>query len=144
MGNIDYWPSEEGYIVEGSPVMMCVAGGTITENACVKCSATTVGQVTVTESTTWGECIAVALRAASTGEIVPVAFEGIVKMLSDATLALGQHVASSAAGANKLIDTPTSANIRLGTNGTSWVMGTLLQAAATEADEVLLWIGRWT
>ena len=144
MVNVDYWPQEEGYIVEGSPVMMCVAGGTITENGCVKISATTAGQVTVTESATWGECIAVALRAGSTGEMVPVAFEGVVKMLSDATMALGLHVCSSGATGNKLIDGPATANVKLNGQGTAWLMGTLLQEATKPGDEVLLWIGRYT
>ena len=142
MGNVDYWPQEEGYIYEGAPVIQCLAGGDITENACVKLSATAVGEVTVTESTTWGECIGVALRAVSSGQHVPVAFGGIVKMLSDATLALGHQVSSSAAGGNKLIDSAASANMMNGDTGSAHFMGTILQAAATEADEILLLIGR--
>ena len=137
MAGTDYWPQEEGYIYEGAPVMQCVASGAITENACVKLAAATVGNVVVAQSTTWGECIGVALRAVATGQVVPVAFGGIVKMLADATLALGHQVVSSAAGGNKLIDGPGTANVKIGSNGTAFLMGTILQAAATEGDEIL-------
>jgi len=140
----DYWPQEEGYIVEGAPVMMCVSGGTITEMACVYLSGTTAGQVTVTTNAAWGDSIGVALRAVSgAGKMVPVAFAGVVKLLADATLALGQQVCNQAAGGNKIIDTPTSANIKLGDNGTAYVLGIALQAAADDEDEILVLLGRW-
>ena len=139
----DFWPQEEGYIYEGAPVMMCVAGAAITENGCVKLSATTAGQVTVTESTTWGECIGVALRAVASGKVVPVAFGGIVKILADGTFALGLQVVSSAAGGNKVIDGAASANMSIGDGGSAHFMGTLLQASSDDLDEVLLLIGRW-
>ena len=143
MAGTDYWPQEEGYIYEGAPVMQCVASGAITENACVKLAAATVGNVVVSESTTWGECIGVALRAVSSGQVVPVAFGGIVKMLADATLALGHQVVSSALGGNKLIDGAASAAMACGDTGSAHFMGTLLHAAADDEDEVLLLIGRW-
>lgn len=144
MAGSDYWPQEEGYIVEGSPVMMCKSAGTITEMACVLCSATASGVVTVDHSTVWGDCIGVALRASTaTGQMIPVAFSGIVKMLADATLALGQQVCNQAGESNKIIDTPTSANLLLGDNGTAYVLGTTLQAAADDEDEILVLLGRW-
>ena len=143
MAGSDYWPQEEGYIVEGSPVMMCVASGAITEMACVKLASTTAGQVTVATNAIWGDSIGVALRSASSGQVLPVAFAGVVKLLADATLALGQQVCNQAAGVNKIIDTPTSVNIKLGDNGTAYVLGTALQAAADDEDEILVLLGRW-
>jgi len=141
---VDYWPQEEGYIVEGAPVMMCKSAGTITEMANVKISATAVGCVTVDHSAVWGDCIGVALRASTTaGQMIPVAFEGIVKVLTDATLALGQTVCNQAGESNKVIDTPASANLMQGDDGgTAYVLGTLMQAATTEGDEVLMMLGR--
>ena len=144
MAAADYWPQEEGYIVEGSPVMMCVSGGAITEMACVKLSATTAGQVTVSTNAAWGDSIGVALRDVSAaGKMVPVAFHGVIKMLADATLALGQQVCNQAAGGNKIIDTPTSANLLLGDDGSAYVLGTTLQEAADDEDEILVLLGRW-
>jgi hypothetical protein len=143
MAKADYWPQEEGYIVEASPVMMCEASGAITEMECVKLSSTSAGKIVVEDAAAWGDSIGVALRAVSDGQMVPVAFAGIVKMLADATLALGQQVCNSAAGSNKIIDTPTSVNIKLGDNGTAYVLGITLQEAADDEDEILVLLGRW-
>ena len=142
MAGADYWPQEEGYIVEGAPVIMCVSSSGITENACVRLTATTAGQVTVGVGAVWGDCIGVALRACNSGQVVPVAFGGIVKMLADATLALGQHVCNQATGGNKVIDLPVSANVLIGTQGTAYVLGLALQEAADDEDEILVLLGR--
>ena len=123
--------------------MMCTSGTAITENCVVRLTATTAGTVTVGITAAWGDCIGVALRAVDSGQMVPVAFHGVVKMLADATLALGQQVCSSAAGANKVIDTPTSANLLLGDDGSAYVLGTALQEAADDEDEILILLGRW-
>lgn len=142
MAGTDYWPQEEGYIVEGSPVMMCYADGTITENSAVILGGTTAGVVRVAVSTVWGDAMAVALRSAATGQMVPVAFAGVVKMLVGGTLALGQQVCNEVGGV-EVIDTPTSVNIKLGDNGTAYVLGTALQAATDDEDEILILLGRW-
>jgi len=140
---VDRWPQEEGYIVEGNPVMMCVSGGTITENASVMLSATTAGQVTVTHGANWGDAIGVALRAVTvTGDMVPVAFGGIVKMLNDGTIALGETVCNLGDDTSKVIDTASSANMMLGDNGTAYVLGIALHAGVTDGDEILVMLGR--
>jgi hypothetical protein len=139
----DYWPQEEGYIVEGSPVVLCKATSAITEMACVRLTATTAGQVSVGVGAAWGDCIGVALRACDNGGMVPVAFSGVVKMLADATLALGQHVCNQATGGNKIIDAPAVANVKLGANGSAYLLGTALQAAFNDGeDEILILLGR--
>ena len=138
----DYWPQEEGYIVEGAPVIMCVSTSVITEMACVRLTATTAGVVSVGVGAVWGDCIGVALRACSSGQMVPVAFKGVVKMLADATLALGQHVCNQATGGNKIIDGPAAANVMLGDDGTAYILGTTLQAATDDEDEILILLGR--
>jgi hypothetical protein len=139
----DYWPQEEGYIVEGSPVMMCKAGGSIGEMDCVYLSATASGCVTVATNALWGDSIGVALRSATTGQMVPVAFDGIVKLIANATIALGQMVCNAAAATAKIIDTPVSANCIKGDTGTAYILGTALQAAVTHGDEILVMLGVW-
>ena len=138
----DYWPQEEGYIVEGSPVMMCLSTTNITEMCCIRLTATTAGVVSVGVGAAWGDCIGVALRACTSGEMVPVAFNGVVKLLADATLALGQHVVNQATGGNKIIDPAASASCKMGTNGSAYILGTALQAAANDEDEILVLLGR--
>ena len=143
---VDYWPQEEGYIVEGSPVMMCVSASTIGENSSVYLSASTAGQVTVAASIAWGDSIGVALRAVTvTGQMVPVAFAGIVKMIGNCTLALGDNVCSNGDDTAKVIDVPTSLNIMNGSDvGTAYILGTALHAAVGDnlGDEILVLIGR--
>ena len=143
MAAADYWPQEEGYIVEGATVVQCVTAGTITEMACVKISGTTAGQITVDHSAAWGDAIGVALRACTvTGQMIPVAFDGVVKLLADATLAAQQLVCSAGSDTSKIIDAPTSVNLMLGDNGTAWVLGVSLQAAADDEDQILVLLGR--
>ena len=143
---VDYWPQEEGYIVEGSPVMMCVSTGTISEGACVKLDTTVSGQVSVDHSAAAGDAIGVALRAVTiTGQMVPVAFEGIVKMVAAATLGLGTLCVSKGTDSSNIVDCAGSDTIfGIGdTAGDQYILGTCLQAAATTGDEILVLLGRW-
>jgi len=140
---VDFWPQEEGYIVEGAPVMMCVAGAAIEEMACVKLSATTAGQVTVITNAAWGDSMGVALRSAATGQRVPVAFEGVVKLIANATIALGEMVVNAAAKSCYVVDAPVSADVMKGDTGSAYVLGTALQAATTHGDEILVLLGVW-
>ena len=138
----DYWPQEEGYIVEGATVMMCVTSGTITENACVIISGTTAGQVTVDHSAAYCDAVGVALRACTvTGQMIPVAFDGIVKMLADATLTAQQLVGSAGSDTSKIIDHAAS-NSCATNSGTAYILGMALQAAADDEDQILVLLGR--
>jgi hypothetical protein len=123
--------------------MMCKAGGTIEEMACVYLSATASGCVTVATNAIWGDSIGVALRSATVGQAVPVAFDGIVKLIANATIALGQQVCNAAAKSCYVIDTPVSANCIKGDTGTGYILGTALQAAITNGDEILVMLGVW-
>ena len=139
----DYWPQEEGYIVEGAPVLMCLAAGAIGEMDCVTLSAATAGSVSVVTNAIFGDSMGVALRSAGTGQMVPVAFDGIVKLIANASIALGQQVMNEAAATALIIDTPVSANVMVGDTGTCYVLGTALQAALTHGDEILVMLGVW-
>jgi len=141
---VDYWPQEEGYIVSGAPVMMCKTTGDVGEMSCVKLSATTAGQVSVIASAAAGDSIGVALRAGVvTGQYIPVAFKGVIKILTGATLALGLQVQSDGTDSSQMVDTGTSANIMLGEDGSQIVMGLTLQEATNDEDEILVLLGRW-
>ena len=142
----DFWPQEEGYIVEGSPNMMCLASGAIAEFACVKLSATATGVVTVAASAAAGDSIGVALRSAADGQMLPVCFEGICKMIADATITLGQSVQSYGANTAAVVDSGGSEDhVGYGdTAGTKKLLGTALHASADQNDdEILVWVGRW-
>lgn len=137
----DYWPQEEGYIVEGSPVMMCKSAGTITEMACIKIQAGGAGYVQVDHSAAAGDSIGVALRAVTvTGQMVPVAFGGIVKMLANCTLAVQQPVTAVGTDTAKVVaSTLIHGSDDLYFNeGTAWILGMNLQAGVTTSDEILV------
>ena len=140
---VDYWPQEEGYIVEGAPVLMCLAAGAIGEMDCVTLSAATAGSVSVVTNAIYGDSMGVALRSAGTGEMVPVAFDGIVKLIANATITLGQHVMNAPAATALINDADVSANCMVGDTGTAYILGTAMQAAVTNGDEILVLLGVW-
>jgi hypothetical protein len=143
MVGTDYWPQEEGYIVEGTPVAMCYAAAAVGEMSCVKLSTTTAGRLEVAASAGAGDSLGVALRATSGGQMIPVAFGGVVKLLVGGTLALGAPVIAHGSDTAKVTDTGTSLDIMIGDNGTQRIMGLALHAGATLADEILVLLGRW-
>lgn len=134
----DYWPQEEGYIVEGSPVMMCKTAGTITEMACVLIQAGGAGYVQVDHSAAAGDSVGVALRACTvTGQMIPVAFGGIVKMLADSSIAVMEPVQSAGSDTAKVVDGPAS-NVLFINNSNKSILGIALQAGVTDGDEILV------
>ena len=93
MVTIDWYPDEEGSIVDGLICGFCYADGAIAEGNIVKWGTTAAGRVAVIVSAAVGDGIGVALKAASgAGVMVPVAFSGIVKMLVNETLVIGDLV----------------------------------------------------
>jgi len=129
--------------------MMCVTDGTIVEMACCKVTASaTAGEVHVDHSALMGDSIGVALRACTvTGEAIPVAFGGIVKMLADSTIIVQQCLISQGTDSSKVVRMNAAANV--GSNdlwinysaaalGTAWIMGLALQAGITDGDEILM------
>jgi len=131
MVGIDYWPQEEGYIVEGSPVMMCYAAAAVGEMSCVKLSATTAGRIDVAASAAAGDSIGVALRATAGAQMIPVAFSGVVKLVVAGTLALGAPVIAHGSDTAKIVDTGTSTDVMIGDSGTQRILGLALHAGVT-------------
>lgn len=139
----DYWPQEEGYIVEGSPVMMCQTAGTITEMATVEINTGAAGYILVDHGSAHGDSIGVALRACTvTGQMIPVAFGGIVKLLANSTIVVQQTLISNGTDDAKVIRMNAAANV--GSNdlyfngGSAWLLGMALQAGITHGDEILV------
>ena len=143
MVGIDYWPQEEGYIVEGTPVAMCVAAAAISEMAAVKLSSTAVGSINVATNAAKGDSIGVALRAATAaGDMIPVAFGGIVKMVVGGTLALQDCVLTEGLGNSDVIQTQNSTDLVIADQAGYSILGMALHAGATIADEILVLLGR--
>ena len=137
----DYWPQEEGYIVEGSPVVMCKTAGTIGEMSCIEINAGGSGYVLVDHGSSKADAIGVALRACTaTGQMIPVAFGGVVKMLADSTIVVQEPVCSNGDDTSKVIGAMafcTSDDLYFN-EGTAWLLGYALQAGVTDGDEILV------
>ena len=134
----DYWPDKEGYIFEGCTVLPCYASaGTIAEMACVKLVATNAGYISVDHSAAGADSIGVALRAAAQYDIIPVAFNGVVKMIAGCTIALGDAVIGSGTDSSIVYDCDTFD----GACAASEHLGTALQAGGTTGDEILVLLG---
>ena len=61
----DYWPSEEGAIVEGGLVLNCYADGAISEGSSVKWGTAAANRLPVAATAAFGDACGVALKAAS-------------------------------------------------------------------------------
>lgn len=139
MVTVDWYPDEEGSIVDGLICGFCYADGAIAEGNIVKWGTSASGRVAVIVSAAIGDGIGVALKAASgAGAYVPVAFSGIVKMLVNETLAIGDLVISN----NTVTIVGVGASNTLCINSaTQKILGCLMQAAADDEDEVLVLLG---
>lgn len=142
----DRWPDEEGYIVEGIVIGFCEAGNTLTANrGCARGTAAT-GKIVVTTPAGVGDSVGVALKAASAGEKVPVAFSGVIKMVSTGTFNAGEFITGGAAGRAKCgqaAANTSSLNLFKAAGSTgSYILGMALQTAAAEGDECLILLGK--
>ena len=130
----DYWPTEEGYIFEGCMVLPCKAAGTISEMHVVYPSATAVGVITVNHhDTTFGIGCGVALRAANTDDMIPVAFNGVVKLTCHTTIELGEAICAGTTSGHILNNRTWD-----GAADTVNLLGWALQKCLTSGDEILV------
>jgi hypothetical protein len=137
---IDYYPDEEGSIVDGFICGFCYADAACNANEIVTWGTSASGRVAVTPSAAVGDGIVVALKAAAgAGSIIPVAFSGIVKLTALETLAIGEFVTS--ASSVGVFSERVSASITMN-NGTHCLLGCTMQAGADDdGDELLILLG---
>jgi hypothetical protein len=135
----DWYPDEEGSIVDGLICGFCYADGAIGEGNIVKWGTSAAGRVAVAASTAVGDGIGVALKEASgAGAYIPVAFSGIVKMTVDETLAIGDLVISESV--TQIVGVGDSTTLTIN-SATQKIIGCLMQASTDEDDEVLVLLG---
>jgi hypothetical protein len=122
---VDYWPSEEGAIVEGGLVLNCTAAAAISEGSCVKWGTAAANTLPVAATAAYGDSCGVALKAATAaGDIIPVCFHGLVKMMLGETLVIGDAViAMGTTGKVYGIEAASSASLESVTGATVWILG---------------------
>lgn len=148
---VDLYPDEEGHISDGLVIGYCKAQTTIVQNAAVQLHATSVsGAVSVAPSALDADCCAVALKAASAGDFIPVCFYGVVKMYGGSTITAGDVVCNDASGIYvaplPIFTDATILDYYAGFNngGSLYRLGLALQNAnaATTGGELLVLIGK--
>jgi len=135
----DYYPDEEGSIVDGLICGFCYADAAVGEGQIVTWGTSASGRVAVTPGAAIGDGIGVALKAASgAGAYIPVAFSGIVKMTTAETLAIGALVISNSSLAVVGMGASTTITIN---SATQKILGCTMQACVAPADELLVLLG---
>ena len=137
---VDYYPDEEGSIVDGFICGFCYADAACNANEIVTWGTSASGRVAVTPSAIRGDGIGVALKAAAdTGSIIPVAFSGIVKLVTNETMTIGNFVTSQSSIAVSAERTAASMCLNAGTHT---ILGCTMQAGADDdGDEMLVLLG---
>ena len=151
MAATDLFPNKDGYIEDGHVVGFCYADDvTMTAGSFVTWGASRANYVGVAVSTDACDAVGMCLRTPSAvGDIVPVAFKGIVKAACHSTIAIGDLVGISSTTVTALIEALAAyASNTLAHNSslyTARILGMALQGGnndGTEADEVLVMIGK--
>ena len=144
----DYYPKKDGHIEDGLLVGFCKAATSITVNSAVAIGNTTVSGVISVVSASFNTGVGWATKAANTNDMVPVVFYGIVKAVGSTSVAIstGQSVVSdtTAGRVTNLAVMNATTTCTLVTNsgtGTIHILGMALQAATTDADEILILVG---
>jgi len=134
----DWYPDEEGSIVDGLICGFCVAENAFNANEIVTYGTSVIDYVAVDKSAAVGDGIGVALKAAgAAGAIVPVAFSGIVKLTLGETLTIGNLVISGSS--ITVVGMGASTTIYIN-SATQHILGCVLQAGDV-GDEVLTLLG---
>jgi len=141
----DYWPSEEGIIVEGLTFFAkCTAA--VAEAAPCKIGTPASGVIAVTTAAAVGDAILVGLKAGGAGEYIPVAESGLMKMTANQTAAItaGEFVMNSAEGGVIHCLIPAWNKHKHG-GGASYILGLAMQTSQGSklADEIIVLLGKY-
>ena len=151
---VDLYPDEEGHISDGLVIGYCKVQATIVQNQAVYLHSTSVsGAVSVAPCANDSDSYAVALKAASAGDYIPVCFYGVVKMYGGSTITAGDVVCNDASGifvgtmpTYQVGNSPTYLEhyACVANGGTIYRLGLALQNGngATTGGELLVLIGK--
>lgn len=141
---IDYWPEQDGIIVKGMICSFCRADAAIPAGRIVAWGAGSgVSIVSVKSSAAIGDGCGVALKAAgAAGDIIPVVFSGIIKLVTDETLSIGNLVTNLSSLYIAGVGASNTLAINSDAAATGTILGCVMQAgAADDGDEVLVMLG---
>jgi hypothetical protein len=144
----DTYPDEEGYLGKGLVVRMCKANGAIELHSGVFIAATAVNNyISVVAGAADGDSVGIALKAASDGGYLPVAFYGMVKLLAGDTIN-EQDIIINDSNPTYMLPVPTYTAGQLAVwrslnnTGTQCRLGMAVTGAAASGDEFVAIIGK--
>lgn len=137
----DWYPDEEGVLVDGLSLGWCIASSTITALGAVKLDTATAGNIVVTAAADF-EGIGIAMRGGSSSDYIPILLYGVVKQMLGNACLVGNAVGSGTTAGYVLAAATTIANVNLlrGINYTGTVehIGKALQGGTTGAEILVL------
>lgn len=151
MTSTDYFPNKDGYIEDGHVVGFCYADDvTMTAGSFVQFGASRANYVAVAVAAEAADSVGMCLRTPSAiGDIVPVAFMGVVKAAVHSTIAIGDLVSNSKTTVTAVIEalgaytSNKQVHNNIGGNFTARILGTALQGGnGTAPDEILILLGK--
>ena len=152
MATVDQWDSQEGaYISQGRVIGYVTLGTACVAGDILGFAGTPAANKIVMDLYT-GEAngVGVCLKSGVTGDMVPVCFYGVCKMLAFSVCTAGGFVSSSGTpgttityGAVTPVTAHTNADhwARLSSTGTAFILGQCLQAGTTVGNQLLVLIG---
>lgn len=147
------WDSEEGYIAQGTDIGFCTLGTAVVSGECVAFGTSAANQIVVKKWAAAGDSVGIAKKGGVTGDVIPVVFYGVVKLVAAQTVTVGQVVRNAATAGTTItfgncvpipnLSTGTAAPLHVSENGTgtAHVLGLALQDGAAPGDEILVLIG---
>ena len=141
----DYFPKKDGYVDDGMVIGYCIAEDTtMAAGSYVTLGTTVANYIAVKVSVATADSVGMCLRAPSAiGDVVPVAFQGVVKTAVHSTVTVGNLISNSMTTVTAVVEAlgaHASANL-LFNAGTAYILGTALQSGVP-ADEILVMLNK--
>jgi hypothetical protein len=143
---VDAYAEEDGVLLDGFSIGFCTLVNVVAGLQQVALGATqVVGTVSVLAGSAQGDSVGIAMKGGNTGDVVPVLLYGVAKLTIIGTGVAGVSVESGVTSGQAVpVATQTAgAFTRYKTfnwTGTAFILGKMLQTAATSGDSVLVLI----
>jgi len=145
----DWWPTQEGRIVDGLTLNCIAEDSAIVEGSAVCFGTSTSGQITVDGASGLGDGWGVALKAsAAAGDPVPILVFGLYKMTTSngsGNPVQGEFVMNSTTiyvtsteDCGFTYDTLAAMDV----GGASYLLGMAMQTATATGDEIIIFVGK--
>jgi hypothetical protein len=146
---VDWYPNKDGYIEDGHVIAFCYAEDTtMAAGSWVTFGTSRANYIAVKITVAAADGVGMCLRApVAVGDIVPVAFCGVVKTALHSTVVIGDLLSSGITTKTAVVEIhgayTSEKNLHngLGGNYTAKILGVALQGGLP-ADEILVLLGK--